>query len=111
MAGTSRWLDDEAQERRRTSDLMRMVESAAVRNSLKDITLRPMRLEGIHMTGSSRRSFLKATAALAGVSPLTVLVRTASAQPTNPLLAYVGTFSSPLRDTLPTQVDLPPGNG
>src|SRR5262249_52279640 len=28
-----------------------------------------------------------------------------------PLLAYVGTFSSPLRDTLPTQVDLPPGNG
>ncbi len=28
-----------------------------------------------------------------------------------PLLAYVGTFSSPLRDMLPTQVDLPPGNG
>src|SRR3954469_25815292 len=28
-----------------------------------------------------------------------------------PLVAYVGTFSSPLRDTLPTQVDLPPGNG
>ncbi|HEY7056767.1 MAG TPA: lactonase family protein [Vicinamibacterales bacterium] len=28
-----------------------------------------------------------------------------------PVLAYVGTFSSPLRDTLPTQVDLPPGNG
>jgi 6-phosphogluconolactonase len=27
------------------------------------------------------------------------------------LIAYVGTFSSPLRDTLPTQVDLPPGNG
>jgi 6-phosphogluconolactonase (cycloisomerase 2 family) len=26
-------------------------------------------------------------------------------------LAYVGTFSSPLKDTLPTQVDLPPGNG
>jgi 6-phosphogluconolactonase (cycloisomerase 2 family) len=26
-------------------------------------------------------------------------------------VAYVGTFSSPLRDTLPTQVDLPPGNG
>lgn len=29
----------------------------------------------------------------------------------NPLMAYVGTFSSPLKDTLPTQVDLPPGNG
>ncbi len=28
-----------------------------------------------------------------------------------PLIAYVGTFSSPLRDMLPTQVDLPPGNG
>ena len=28
-----------------------------------------------------------------------------------PLVAYVGTFSSPLRDTLPTQVDLPPGSG
>ena len=28
-----------------------------------------------------------------------------------PLLAYVGTFSSPLRDTPATQVDLPPGNG
>src|SRR5206468_8325589 len=28
-----------------------------------------------------------------------------------PLFAYVGTFSSQLRDVLPTQVDLPPGNG
>jgi 6-phosphogluconolactonase (cycloisomerase 2 family) len=28
-----------------------------------------------------------------------------------PLMAYVGTFSSPLHDVLPTQVDLPPGNG
>jgi 6-phosphogluconolactonase (cycloisomerase 2 family) len=27
------------------------------------------------------------------------------------LMAYVGTFSSPLRDVLATQVDLPPGNG
>jgi hypothetical protein len=26
-------------------------------------------------------------------------------------MAYVGTFSSPLRDVLPTQVDLSPGNG
>jgi 6-phosphogluconolactonase (cycloisomerase 2 family) len=26
-------------------------------------------------------------------------------------VAYVGTFSSPLQDVLPTQVDLPPGNG
>jgi 6-phosphogluconolactonase len=28
-----------------------------------------------------------------------------------PLMAYVGTYSSPLHDMLPTQVDLPPGNG
>lgn len=30
---------------------------------------------------------------------------------TKPLMAYVGTFSSPLKDVLKTQVDLPPGNG
>jgi 6-phosphogluconolactonase len=35
----------------------------------------------------------------------------AEASSDNPLMAYVGTFSSPLKDTLPTQVDLPPGNG
>lgn len=34
-----------------------------------------------------------------------------SAEAKRPLMAYVGTFSSPLRDVLPTQVDLPPGNG
>ena len=34
-----------------------------------------------------------------------------SAGERTPLMAYVGTFSSPLRDVLPTQVDLPPGNG
>ncbi len=32
-------------------------------------------------------------------------------QSSQDLIAYVGTFSSPLRDVLPTQVDLPPGNG
>lgn len=31
--------------------------------------------------------------------------------PTGKLMAYIGTFSSPLGDVLPTQVDLPPGNG
>src|SRR5690606_16621891 len=61
----------------------------------------------------SRRTFLKTSIAMAGVTPL-VLDGQAAAQPTRgagPLVAYVGTFSSPLRDTLPTQVDLPPGNG
>ncbi|MFT3880954.1 MAG: lactonase family protein [Gemmatales bacterium] len=61
---------------------------------------------------ASRRSFLKSTMALTG----TTLFNSNSlhAQPSaedKPLLAYVGTFSSPLKDTLPTQVDLPPGNG
>lgn len=28
-----------------------------------------------------------------------------------PLIAYVGTYTSPLKNVLPTQVDLPPGNG
>jgi len=39
------------------------------------------------------------------------LLQAQSENAARPLLAYVGTFSSPLRDVLPTQVDLPPGNG
>ena len=57
-----------------------------------------------------RRSFVASSAALAG----TLAAGAAGAQPKDadaPLLAYVGTFSSPLKDVLPTQVDLPPGNG
>jgi 6-phosphogluconolactonase len=60
----------------------------------------------------SRRSFLKTSAALAGTAPiLAAAPRIRSAEADGPLLAYVGTFSAPLRDVLPTQVDLPPGNG
>jgi 6-phosphogluconolactonase (cycloisomerase 2 family) len=60
---------------------------------------------------NSRRQFLKASALMATVS---LAGRTSSAQApeeVGPLMAYVGTFSSPLQDVLPTQVDLPPGNG
>jgi 6-phosphogluconolactonase (cycloisomerase 2 family) len=39
------------------------------------------------------------------------LPRAQPAAAAGPLIAYIGTFSSPLRDVLPTQVDLPPGNG
>ena len=61
---------------------------------------------------SSRRSLLKTSVALAGATLLTDgLLQSQAAEPAGPLLAYVGTFSSPLRDVLPTQVDLPPGNG
>jgi 6-phosphogluconolactonase (cycloisomerase 2 family) len=60
----------------------------------------------------SRRSFIKTSVALAGVTPLASgLLRAQPDGGAGPLLAYVGTFSSPLKDVLPTQVDLPPGNG
>jgi 6-phosphogluconolactonase len=61
---------------------------------------------------TSRRSFLKTSTALAWSVPLSnLLAKTIPSGPAAPLVAYVGTFSSPLHDTLPTQVDLPPGNG
>src|SRR4051812_30644943 len=63
-----------------------------------------------------RRSYLRAVFALAAALPLLGCQSTAPlAQPAGeaaaPLMAYIGTFSSPLKDVLPTQVDLPPGNG
>ncbi len=60
------------------------------------------------MISVSRRSFLKTSAAVAGTS---TFMKSSLGAPAGPLIAYVGTFSSPLRDMLPTQVDLPPGNG
>lgn len=57
-------------------------------------------------THFSRRTFLSTSGALVSASMLV-----AASDASKPLMAYVGTFSSPLRDMLPTQVDLPPGNG
>ena len=60
----------------------------------------------------SQPSLAKVVLALLWVVMLSC--RTLPAQTTDtagPLIAYVGTFSSPLKDVLPTQVDLPPGNG
>src|SRR5262245_31284248 len=60
----------------------------------------------------SRRWFLKSSVGAALGTQLAIGSRLArSDEPGGPLIAYVGTFSSPLRDVLPTQVDLPPGNG
>lgn len=67
----------------------------------------------------SRRTFLKTTVTLAGTAliwfgPLDTSLRGQAPEASDrqrPLMAYIGTFSSPLRDVLPTQVDLPPGNG
>lgn len=60
----------------------------------------------------SRRSFLKTSAAIVSSTPVMGgLLQAQAKEASGPLIAYVGTFSSPLRDVLPTQVDLPPGNG
>ncbi len=60
----------------------------------------------------SRRSFVKTSVALAGTTAfLGGVLRAQPKEGAGPLFACVGTFSSPLRDVLPTQVDLPPGNG
>jgi 6-phosphogluconolactonase len=59
----------------------------------------------------SRRSFMKASAVLAATAPLSTGLLAGESVSKASLIAYVGTFSSPLRDVLPTQVDLPPGNG
>jgi 6-phosphogluconolactonase len=68
----------------------------------------------------SRRTFLKTTMALAGVTSASGAMMAASTSDeisseqrtaAGSTMAYVGTFSSPLKDMLPTQVDLPPGNG
>src|SRR6266511_4933384 len=58
-----------------------------------------------------RRLFFKTAAAIAGTTLTNGWLRAQSREDERPLMAYVGTFSSPLRDVLPTQVDLPPGNG
>ena len=60
----------------------------------------------------TRREFLRSSLALAGAAALSQASRVDAEEAANrPLMAYVGTFSSPLSDVLPTQVDLPPGNG
>jgi len=60
----------------------------------------------------SRRSFLKTTAALAGGWPIFNSFHKADAAGAKgPLIAYVGTYSSPLPIIRPGQVDQPPGNG
>ncbi|MEY4941743.1 MAG: 6-phosphogluconolactonase [Verrucomicrobiota bacterium] len=60
----------------------------------------------------TRRSFLKGSAALAAIGPhLAPLFGAPAPGSTGPLMAYVGTYSSPPVDAPPGKVDLPPGNG
>lgn len=60
----------------------------------------------------SRRVFLRNSVAVSAAVPLVgALPRSRAEEGDDSLIAYAGTFSSPLKDVLPTQVDLPPGNG
>lgn len=60
----------------------------------------------------SRRSFLKSsTVLLGGATMLAPFSKMSAAAADAPLIAYVGTYTSPLKNVRPTQVDLPPGNG
>jgi 6-phosphogluconolactonase len=60
----------------------------------------------------TRWSVLRTFLLLAGMIPqITGVLQAQSSEARPPLMAYVGTFSSPLKDMLATQVDLPPGNG
>jgi 6-phosphogluconolactonase (cycloisomerase 2 family) len=68
-------------------------------------------LPAMNLTALSRRSFLRTSAALTGAPIIASALRSQAAPAKAPLMAYVGTFSSPLRNVKPTQVDLPPGNG
>jgi 6-phosphogluconolactonase len=49
--------------------------------------------------------------ALALIALFVFLIETQAEEPSKPLMAYVGTYTSPLKNMLDTQVDLPPGNG
>lgn len=59
----------------------------------------------------SRRSFLKTSSVLAGGPVLASALGADAGRARAPLMAYVGTYTSPLQNMRPTQVDLPPGNG
>ncbi len=63
------------------------------------------------LVDASRRLLLIAAFAFATTLLMTEQPAARAADGDGPLFAYVGTFSSPLHDVLPTQVDLPPGNG
>jgi 6-phosphogluconolactonase (cycloisomerase 2 family) len=57
--------------------------------------------------------FLKISLALLGGGPILAAtsLNAESNEAKRPLMAYVGTYTSPLKNMRPTQVDLPPGNG
>ena len=61
-----------------------------------------------------RRAFLRTLTTLASGALVIASPQVLQAQVNDterPLIAYVGTYTSPLKNVLSTQVDLPPGNG
>lgn len=60
---------------------------------------------------STRRVFLTIATVVAGSAAAAPLLRGGTVETPTPLMAYVGTYSSPLQNVKSTQVDLPPGNG
>lgn len=85
----------------------RLFPTSAVKQSARGFSLPFPAIRG--MRNLSRRSFHQLAGATLASSWIASSAHASFAA--KPLLAYVGTFSSPLRDVLPTQVDLPPGNG
>ena len=70
------------------------------------------RHDTLFQTARSRRRFLGTSVGIAGAAAFLGASHPArSAERAGALMAYVGTFSAPLRDVLPTQVDLPAGTG
>ena len=59
------------------------------------------------MPSPTRRTFLHSTA----VAVLSSHLSASAAGTPKKIIAYVGTYTSPLKNMRPTQVDLPPGNG
>lgn len=64
----------------------------------------------MNLSFALRRSF-RTVALAAGISAFGALPLARAEDAKGALMAYVGTFSSPLHNVKPTQVDLPPGNG
>ena len=57
------------------------------------------------------RPWLSICATAVVICSVTTVLRAQSTSTAVPLMAYVGTYSSPLKNMKATQVDLPPGNG
>src|SRR5689334_17270952 len=64
-----------------------------------------------NLSALSRRAFLKASALTATAPLLSRWQVAAASRGESSIIASVGTYSSPLHDPKPTQVDRPAGNG